>query len=49
MGFDTAVMSILEQNVAGKALTEAYGARLMERTYHFSLKEEPGHGKRQHR
>ena len=41
LGFETAAMSVREGNTAGRALTEAYGSRFVERLYHFSLKEEP--------
>lgn len=43
LGFDTALMGVLETNTAGRALTEAFGAQLTERLYAYPLKEKP-HG-----
>ena len=41
MGFETAVMSVLESNLEGQALTLSFGAKPVDRVYHFALKEEP--------
>lgn len=41
MGFQTAVMSVLESNPEGQALTLSFGAKAVDRVYHFPLKEEP--------
>jgi hypothetical protein len=41
-GFETALMCVRDDNVAGLALTHAFGARPEERIYRFPLREEPG-------
>ena len=38
LGFDLGVMHVREANAAGRALSEAFGATLQERVYHYDLK-----------
>jgi len=37
LGFELGVMHVREANTAGRALSEAFGATLVERVYHYDL------------
>lgn len=45
LGFETAAMSVREENTEGLALCHAFGAQPVERFLRFRLEEEPGHGR----
>jgi ribosomal protein S18 acetylase RimI-like enzyme len=47
MGFQTALMAVREGNPQGEALCHAFGAKPMERSFSYELKETP-HGLRRH-